>query len=208
MFSHSSLFLLLMVLATTATLLFHSLQLLRCSCIGGEMRTLSGGEGGGEVMHRELLENYTLILPGGVHKTVWLRPPCLRVCCSCYSLPAKLQLKKSFCYRNVGYHTHLTRWVKRPTSLLDDPSGVVPTLLAAPYISEACTARPGQACTGCNCPGITVQYPAVSCWLPPRAALGITVLSTLHCAALQGALWCILYTLYSVHTVCIPWLAH
>ena len=105
-----------MVLATTATLLFHFLQLLHCSCIGGEMRTLSGGEGGGEVMHRELLENYRLILPGGVHKTVWLRPPCLRVCCSCYSLPAKLQLKKSSCYRNVGYHTHLTRWVKRPTS--------------------------------------------------------------------------------------------
>ena len=38
---------------------------------------------------------------------------------------------------------------KDPPPCLDDSSGVFSTLLAAPYISEACSARPGQACTGC-----------------------------------------------------------
>ena len=65
------------------------------------MRTLSGGEGGGEVMHRELLENYSLILPGGVHKTVWLQPLCIRVRCSCYSLPVSNHYQVVLAVRNM-----------------------------------------------------------------------------------------------------------
>ena len=48
---------------------------------------------------------------------------------------AKLQLKKSCCYRNVVYHT-FDQVGQRPTSLLDGSSVLVSTLLAAPYISE------------------------------------------------------------------------
>ena len=76
---------------------------------------------------------------------------------------------------------------QRPTSLLDGSSVLVLHFwLCLIYRRDYCPGH-GCACVLGHTLYITVLDPAVSGWLPPRAALGITVqaCTALHCTALH-----------------------
>ena len=95
---------------------------------------------------------------------------------------AKLQLKMSCCYDNCRL-SHMTRWVKRPTSELDDSSALILHSwlcliywMAVPVLVCLCACVPHPSHNGSD--------PVVFCWLPPWAALGITV-PGLHCTAVD-----------------------